>query len=97
MPTVVYWCMAATHTKKIKHSMLCVAGVYLIDIVDKMFVILHVNVSRLSICCSCWDFFFFRRGFSIPNWYFVDCRLPYFFISQDELSQPKVSVKELSV
>ena len=49
--------MAATHTKKVKHSMLCVAGVYLIDIVDKMFVILHVNVSRLSICCSCWDFF----------------------------------------
>ena len=33
--------------------MLCVTSVYLGDIKNMIFVILHLNVSRLSICCSC--------------------------------------------
>ena len=45
--------MVATHINKIKHSMLCVTGVYLRDIMNIIFVILHLNVSHLSACvCS---------------------------------------------
>ena len=42
--------------------MLCVTGVYLRDITDTIFVILHLNVSCLSICFPCyWMFHFFWR------------------------------------
>ena len=33
--------------------MLCVSGVYLRDITNTIFVILHLNVSHLSLCSSC--------------------------------------------
>ena len=52
--------MAATHTKKIKHSMFCVTGVYLID--NTIFLILSWNVSHLSVCSS---FFFFPFFFGV--------------------------------
>ena len=42
--------------------MLCVTGVYLRDLTGKIFVILHVNVSCLSICCS-----YFEEG-DLINW-----------------------------
>ena len=45
--------MVATHIETIKHSKLCVTGVYLRDITNTIFVILHLKVSRLSICSSC--------------------------------------------
>ena len=45
--------MVATHIKKIKHNMLCMTGVYLRDITRTVFVILHFNVSCLSICTYC--------------------------------------------
>ena len=45
--------MVATPIKKIKHSMLCVTGLYLKDITNTLFVILHLNVSHLSDCISC--------------------------------------------
>ena len=45
--------MVATHIKKIKHSTLCVTGVYLRDLTNIIFVILHLNVSHLSVCSSC--------------------------------------------
>ena len=51
--------MVATHIKKTKHSMLCVTGVYLRDITNTNFVILHLNVSHLSDCFSCF--------FSLPD------------------------------
>ena len=41
------------HMKKIKHSILCVTAVYLRDISNMVFVILHLNLSHLSICSSC--------------------------------------------
>ena len=41
--------MVTTHIKKIKHSMLCVTGVYLRDLDNMIFVILHLNVSHLSV------------------------------------------------
>ena len=41
--------MVAIHTEK----MLCVTGVYLGDIAYMIFVILHLNVSGLSVCSSC--------------------------------------------
>ena len=41
--------MAATHIEKIKHSMLCVTGVYSRDITNMILVILHLNVSHLSV------------------------------------------------
>ena len=44
--------MVATHVKKIKHSMLCVTGVYLREITNTNFVILHLNASGLSVCSS---------------------------------------------
>ena len=40
--------MVATLIKKIKHSMLCVTGVYLRDITDMIFVTVHLNVSHQS-------------------------------------------------
>ena len=43
--------LVLTDIKKIWHSMLCVTGVYLRDITNMIFVILHV--SHLRICCSC--------------------------------------------
>ena len=33
--------------------MLCVTGVYLKEIANTDFVILHLNVRRLRVCCSC--------------------------------------------
>ena len=51
--SVVEWCMVTTHIKKIMHRMLCVTGVYLRDITNMIFVILHLNVSCLNICSSC--------------------------------------------
>ena len=45
--------MVATHIKKINHSILCVTGVYLRDIIYTIFIFLHLNVSRLSVCSSC--------------------------------------------
>ena len=39
--------------KKIKHSMLSVTVVYLRDVTDTIFVILHLNVNHLRVCCSC--------------------------------------------
>ena len=45
--------MVAVHIKKIKHSMLCVAGMCLRDTANTIFVILHLYVSRLSICSPC--------------------------------------------
>ena len=40
------------HIQKIKHSMLCVTGVYLRDITYIIFVILHLNSSCLNVCSS---------------------------------------------
>ena len=45
--------MVATHVKKIQHSVLCVTGVYLRDIMNIIFVISHLDASHLSICSSC--------------------------------------------
>ena len=33
--------------------MLCVTGVFIRDITNTIFVILHVNMSRMSVCCFC--------------------------------------------
>ena len=55
--------MVATHIKKIKHNMLCLTGVYLRDN-QHDFVILHLNVSRLSVCFSC---NFQRRAFVLKR------------------------------
>ena len=40
--------MAATHIKKIKQCMLFVTCAYLRDMINTIFVILHLNVSRLN-------------------------------------------------
>ena len=45
--------MVAAYVKKIKHSMLCVTGVFIRDITNTIFVTLHVNMSRMSVCCFC--------------------------------------------
>ena len=45
--------MVATHIKKIKHSLHCVITVYIGDITNTIFVILHSDVSCLSVCSSC--------------------------------------------
>ena len=45
--------MVATHIKKINHSMLCVTGVYWRGITNTYSLILHLNVSHLSICSYC--------------------------------------------
>ena len=55
--------MVATHINKIKHSMLHVTGVYLRDKTNMIFVILHLNLSCLSICCSASYLFFFAFFF----------------------------------
>ena len=47
------WCMVAIHIKKIKHSVLYVTGVYLRDITNVIFVILHLNVGRIDVFFSC--------------------------------------------
>ena len=44
--------MFAIHIEKIKRSMLCATGVYLRDITSTIFVILQLNVNRLSVCFS---------------------------------------------
>ena len=44
--------MVATHIKNVKHSMLCVTGVYFRDITNIIIVLLHLNNSRLSVCSS---------------------------------------------
>ena len=44
---------AVVYTLKIKHSMLCVTGAYLRDITNTIFASFHLNVNRLSVCCSC--------------------------------------------
>ena len=40
--------MVATHSKKIKYSMLCVTGVYLRDVTNTIFVILHLNLRDVT-------------------------------------------------
>ena len=47
--------------KEIKYSMLCVTSVYIRDITNVIFVILHLNVGLPSVCSSCSRevFFFF--------------------------------------
>ena len=45
--------MVTTHIIKIKHGVLSVTGVYLRDVTDIVFVILHLSVSCLSVCSSC--------------------------------------------
>ena len=40
--------------------MLCVTGVYLRDITNTIFVILHFNVSQLSVCSHC--YFYVRQS-----------------------------------
>ena len=45
--------MVSTHIEKIKHSMLSVTGMYLGNITNMIFVILHLNMSHLSVSCSC--------------------------------------------
>ena len=62
---ILVHCSLITHDRythqKIKHSMLCMTGVNFRDITNIIFVILHLNVSRLSIfssrclfvCCCC--------------------------------------------
>ena len=42
--------MVATHIIKIKHSVLCVTAVYVRDVTNMIFVILHLNVQ--TICSS---------------------------------------------
>ena len=49
LSSVVYWYVVSTHIKKIRHSLLCVTGVHLWDITKTIFVILHLNVSHLSV------------------------------------------------
>ena len=50
--------MVATHLKMMKHSVLCVTGTYFRDVTNMIFAILHLNVSRQSICSS----YFFLFG-----------------------------------
>ena len=57
LSTVALWRMVATHIEKIKHNILCVTGMYLGDITNTISVILHLNVSRLRICSSCYLWF----------------------------------------
>ena len=66
LSTVVYWCMVVTYIKKIKYCMFCVTGVYITDKLT-VFVILHPNVSHLSICFSCWNIFFFSNWWDLIN------------------------------
>ena len=41
------------HIKKFKYRMLCATGVYLRDVTNMIFVILHLIVSHLSVCSFC--------------------------------------------
>ena len=43
----------AAHIRKIKQSIFCVTGLYLRDITNMIFVILHLNVSCWSVCSAC--------------------------------------------
>ena len=58
--------MVSTHIEKIKHSMLSVTGMYLGNITNMIFVILHLNMSHLSICCSCSSCHFHSIGCKEP-------------------------------
>ena len=51
LTTVFRHWMIATYIKKIKYSILCVSSGYTRDIC--FFPVLHLNVSHLSVCCSC--------------------------------------------
>ena len=57
-------CLVAMHIKMIKHTMLCVTGVYLRDTTNTIFVILQLNLSHLSICCSFLVYFVLILKFS---------------------------------
>ena len=41
------------YSKKAMHSVFYVTGMYLRDISNMIFVILHLSLSCLSVCCSC--------------------------------------------
>ena len=45
--------MVSKHTLKVKYSVLCSTGMYSRDITNTIFVILHSNVSHLSVCSAC--------------------------------------------
>ena len=55
----LYFNDVATHIKMVMHSMLCVTGVYLKGITNTIFVLLHFNVSSLSVCFSFFAMFYF--------------------------------------
>ena len=63
--------MVATNIKKIEHSLLCATGVYSSGITDMNFVILHLNVSHLSVCSSCFVVVFVL----FPFYFFNFCPL----------------------
>ena len=48
--------MVPTYIEKIRHSMFCVTGVYLRDLTNRIFSILHLTVIHLSI--GCFGFFY---------------------------------------
>ena len=51
--------MVATYIKKSKHIRLCVSlmtGMYLRDIKNTIFLVLHLNMSHLSVGFSCYEF-----------------------------------------
>ena len=58
--------MVLTYIEKIGHSMCYVTGVYLRDITQVFFQMLHLNVSHLSICSSCKLIFFLFYLFYEP-------------------------------
>ena len=64
-------CLVSTYIKKIKHSVLFVSSVYLRDINNTFFSIVHLNVSHLSVCCSFvfLSFFLFFSSFFHSSWY----------------------------
>ena len=45
--------MIATLIKKIRHSVLCLTGVYFRNITNTIFVIFHLNVNCLRVCSTC--------------------------------------------
>ena len=70
--------MVDTLIKQIKHSVLCVSGVYLRDITDMIFVILHLNVGHLSVCSSCLIKFLFSVLLFNINFFFLFKQLTVF-------------------
>ena len=63
--------MVATHMKIVKHSKLCMTGVYLRDITNTCSPVFHLNVSHLSICFSGQIWF----GFPPPDRRIISRRL----------------------